>query len=87
MVLQSRFRNLLVNVMTPKQTALRNTLIAAAATLFGSLVLGALGALIVLLTPAQLGITLLTLGILWLAKMYYDSEVERLEILERLNEK
>jgi hypothetical protein len=70
--------------MTPKQTALRNTLIAVAAALFGSLVMGAL---IVLFTPAQLGISLLTLGILWLAKMFYDSEVERLEILERLNEK
>ena len=84
MVLQPRIRNLLVNVMTPKQTALRNTLIAVAAALFGSL---AMGALIVLFSPAQIGITLLTLGILWLAKMFYDSEVERLEILERLKEK
>lgn len=70
--------------MTPKQTALRNTLIAVAAGLFGSL---AMGVLIVIFTPPQLGIALLTLGILWLAKMFYDSEVERLEILERLNEK
>lgn len=70
--------------MTPKQTALRNTLAIVAAALFGSLAV----ATIVLFTPAIIiAITLLTLGILWLAKMFYDSEVERLEILERLNEK
>lgn len=70
--------------MTPKQTALRNTLAIVAAALFGSVAV----ATIVLFTPAIIiAITLLTLGILWLAKMFYDSEVERLEILERLNEK
>ena len=70
--------------MTPKQTALRNTLAIVAASLFGSVAV----ATIVLFTPAIIiAITLLTLGILWLAKMFYDSEVERLEILERLNEK
>lgn len=70
--------------MTPKQTALRNTLAIVAAALFGSVAV----ATIVLFTPAIINaITLLTLGIFWLAKMFYDSEVERLEILERLNEK
>ena len=70
--------------MTPKQTALRNTLV-----IFGAAAIVSIAVIvsIVLFTPAQIGITLMILGILWLIKMFYDSEVERLEILERLDEK
>lgn len=69
--------------MTPKQTALTNVALMLFTAVAGGF---ALGALLALFGPAQVGLGAALVVLAYIVKMMYDMEVDRVERLQRLNE-
>lgn len=68
--------------MTPKMTALRNTLGVFAAGIAGGLVMAFI---ISTFTLAQIGIAFLVVGLLILAHLVYELELDKAKRLQELN--
>lgn len=68
--------------MTPKQTALANTLGLIATGMGGGLVCGLL---LTFFTFTQIGIVICVALFVWLIKFVYEIELDKAQRLERLN--